>query len=212
MIIDHRTYTLHPRKIPEYLEIFGEHGLPVQKKHLGDPLGYYYTEVGPLNQVVHLWAYEDLDDMERRRSARNTDPAWTEYRLHTVGLVHTQEDKLVRPAPFFTPVREPRGKLIDHRTYTLNVGRLNHWLGLFEEFALPIMREYIGEPVGFYLTEVGHVNTVTHLWAYESLAEMQCRRAARTADPAWGEYLAKQGDALLHLNTKLLRPAPFFTA
>jgi hypothetical protein len=184
----------------------------LQKKYLGDPLGYYYTEVGPLNQVVHLWAYEDLADMERRRAARNADPAWAEFRSLAAGCVHTQEDKLVRPAPFFTPVREPRGTIVDHRTYTFNVDRLNDWLGLFEEFALPLMRRYIGEPVGFYLTEVGHVNTVTHLWAYESLAEMQRRRAARNADPAWAEYLKKQGGMLLHLNTKLLRLAPFFAA
>ncbi|MBI4182547.1 MAG: NIPSNAP family protein [Proteobacteria bacterium] len=212
MIIDCRTYTLVARKLPEYLKIFGEHGLPVQKRHLGDPVGFYFTEIGPLNQIVHLWGYEDYADMERKRTARSADPAWKAYQEKTVGFVHSQETKILRPAPFFTPPRAPRGQYIDFRVYTLITARLRGWLGVFEKLALPVQRKYLGEPVGFYLADVGHVNTVTHLWAYESLADMEKKRAARNADPAWGEYLKNQGEAIIDQQTKILRPAPFFAA
>jgi len=33
-------------------------------------VGYYTTETGPLNQIVHLWAYQDLNEraeLERLR-------------------------------------------------------------------------------------------------------------------------------------------------
>ena len=35
---------------------------------LGHLVGYYGVEVGGLNQVVHLWAYDSLDDRAKRRA------------------------------------------------------------------------------------------------------------------------------------------------
>ena len=97
MIVDVRIYNIVPRKMGEYLKIFEEYGLPVQRKHLGDPLGYFVTEHGQLHQVVHLWGYESLADMEQKRAARNADPAWDDYMARTDGLVVSQENKLTRP-------------------------------------------------------------------------------------------------------------------
>jgi hypothetical protein len=37
--------------------------------------------IGPLNQVVHLWRYDNLADMEKKRTARDADPAWGEFQL-----------------------------------------------------------------------------------------------------------------------------------
>lgn len=97
MIIDHRTYTLFPRKVKAYLTVFEEIGLPVQRKHLGEPLGYYLTEIGEQNQLVHLWAYKDYADMEERRQNRNADPEWKRFLRESVDLIMHQETKIIRP-------------------------------------------------------------------------------------------------------------------
>ena len=102
MIIDCRTYTLRPRALPEYLEIFEKHGLMVQQRHL-NLVGYYYVETRPLNQIVHMWGYEDMADMEKRRAARNADPDWKKFQSQTEGMVINQETKLLRPAGFAIP-------------------------------------------------------------------------------------------------------------
>jgi hypothetical protein len=60
MIVDVRTYTLVPRKLPRYVELFEQHALPVMKRHGLELLGYYVSQIGPLNQVVHLWRYDSL--------------------------------------------------------------------------------------------------------------------------------------------------------
>ena len=104
MIIDHRTYTFHPRKIPEFLEIFEREGLPIQLKHLGNLVGYYISTIGTLNQVIHLWGYENLADMETRRAARDADPAWVAYGKKTTGFIICQETKILKPVSF-SPVR-----------------------------------------------------------------------------------------------------------
>ena len=64
--IDLRTYTITPRLMPEYLELFERMGLPVLTETLGNPLGFYTSVTGQLNQFVHLWGYESLAEYERR--------------------------------------------------------------------------------------------------------------------------------------------------
>ena len=80
MIIDLRTYTLRVGTVRDFLALYAKDGLEVQRRHLGQPLGYYTTEVGELNEVVHIWQYEDATDREQRRAALESDPQWLAYR------------------------------------------------------------------------------------------------------------------------------------
>jgi hypothetical protein len=100
MIVDVRTYTLIPRKLPKYVELFEKRALPVMKRHGLVLVGYYVSQIGPLNQAVHLWRYDSLADLERKRAARDADPAWGEFLALTEGMVLTQESKIMRPASF----------------------------------------------------------------------------------------------------------------
>ena len=104
MIIDHRTYNVKHGKIKAYIDLFEKEGLQVQLKHLGNLIGYFETAIGPLNQVIHLWGYESLADMEKRRGARDKDPAWTEYKIKSRGMLESQENKIVVPTSF-SPVK-----------------------------------------------------------------------------------------------------------
>lgn len=100
MIVDVRTYTLVPRKLPVYVGLFEQHALPVVRRHGFDLMGYYTSVIGPLNQVVHLWRYDSLADLERRRRARDADPDWAAFLTRTEGMVLMQDNKIMRPASF----------------------------------------------------------------------------------------------------------------
>jgi hypothetical protein len=100
MMVDVRTYTLIPRKLPKYVELFEKHALPVTKRHGLELMSYFVSYIGALNQVVHLWRYDNLADMERKRAARDADPAWSEFLSLTEGMILTQEDKVMRPTSF----------------------------------------------------------------------------------------------------------------
>lgn len=100
MIVDVRTYTLVPRKLPRYVELFEQHALPVMKRHGLELIGYYVSQIGPLNQVVHLWRYDSLADMEQKRARRDADPAWGAFLEMTEGMVLMQDDKVMRPTSF----------------------------------------------------------------------------------------------------------------
>lgn len=103
MIIEHRTYTLHPGKTAAYFSHYTSEGLAVQLEYLPNPIGYYTTELGTLNQVIHMWAYEDLNDRMRRRALLKQDPRWTTYVQKILPLIQQQESKILVPASFFTP-------------------------------------------------------------------------------------------------------------
>lgn len=83
MIIDERTYTVRPGKLAAYLAAHMAQALPLMRKHLGEPYGYYTTETGDLNQFVHLWRYDSMAERERRRAALYADAAWVAYRERT---------------------------------------------------------------------------------------------------------------------------------
>jgi NIPSNAP len=105
MIIDHRVYTIKPNRLNRFLETYERLALPVQRKYLGEPYGFFVSHIGPLNRVVHLWQYQSLTDREQRRDAMEADLEWQAYRrvaLEEDTLVD-MEDQILKPVPFFTP-------------------------------------------------------------------------------------------------------------
>ncbi len=95
-LVDHRIYTIRLRKMTEFLEVFDRLAMPILLETLGNPVGFYVSQVGPLNQFVHLWAYEDLADYERRCRARDTHPAFPAYLSASEHLIVAQETRLIR--------------------------------------------------------------------------------------------------------------------
>ncbi len=103
MLVEQRTYTTHPGKWRDYLALYEAEGLSIQRRILGRMVGYYRTETGALNQIIHMWAYEDMNERAERREALMTDAAWRGYVTRMLPLLQSQESKILLPAPFFQP-------------------------------------------------------------------------------------------------------------
>lgn len=100
MIVEERIYTLHIGTVPEYLRLYEAEGLDTQRRILGHLLGYFSTECGPLNQIVHLWAYDSFEDRTRRRSELLGDAGWQSYVKKIRPFVISQENKILVPTSF----------------------------------------------------------------------------------------------------------------
>jgi hypothetical protein len=102
MIVELRTYTVKPLRTPDFLRLYERAALPLQKKYLGQLVGFFVSELGPLNQVVHLWAFESLAERERRRQEMEADPGWALYRqaLRELDVILEQESKILKSVPF----------------------------------------------------------------------------------------------------------------
>ena len=100
-LVELREYTLHHGKVPEYLALYEAEGLAIQIPILGTMLGYYQTEVGTQNQIVHLWGYADHADREARRASLQQSAEWKAYLPKIQPLLLLQQTRIMRPAPFF---------------------------------------------------------------------------------------------------------------
>ena len=103
MIVDIRTYTCHPGRLPEYVELYKTVGWPLQKQYLGRCLGWYTSVEGRLHTIVHLWAYDSQADREARRIAMHHDPAWKSFadKVAKLGAMAVQENSIMAPTDFF---------------------------------------------------------------------------------------------------------------
>jgi hypothetical protein len=101
MFVEQRLYTFAPGKSAEFNALYEAEGRAPQERHLGLPVGYYYSEIGPLNQVMTLWAYPTLNDRVERRARLFKDPQWISFLAKARPLLVTQECRILRPADFF---------------------------------------------------------------------------------------------------------------
>ena len=51
MIYEMRTYRLKTGTLPAYLKLVEEEGIAIQKSHLGELVGYFYSEIGPSTRL-----------------------------------------------------------------------------------------------------------------------------------------------------------------
>ncbi|MGO1119065.1 NIPSNAP family protein [Rhodovibrionaceae bacterium A322] len=109
MIIDHRVYSFKPLTVPTFLKVYETYGYPVQIKYLGKPIGWYVTEHGEQNSVVHLWQFESVEDRAQKRAAMMQDPDWLDYlaKVRDLDILLKQSSNIVQPASFFTPYALP---------------------------------------------------------------------------------------------------------
>ena len=101
MFVDERIYTLHAGQVPVFLKLYEEEAMECQVDILGKMVGYYFTDIGQLNQIVNMWGYDSLDDRFERRKLLQASPIWQSYAKKMRPLVVNVENKLLVPAPFF---------------------------------------------------------------------------------------------------------------
>ncbi len=104
--------------------------------------------------------------------------------------------------------------IVDLRTYTCKAEKMTAWVALYKEFGWPLQLKHLGHCVGWYTTLEGKLNTVVHLWQYDSQADRETRRNAMAADPEWQAFVAKSKElgAFTAQENSILKPADFFNA
>lgn len=100
MYFEVRTYRLKNGSIPAYLKTVGETGIEIQKRHLGDLIAYFHSEIGPINEIMHIWAFKSLDDREERRARLMADPEWQAFLPNIRDLIEIADNKIMKPASF----------------------------------------------------------------------------------------------------------------
>jgi hypothetical protein len=98
-----RTYTLYVGKMVEATKLYQELGFPALEKggHSKNLIGYFQGDTGTINQIVHLWKYDDDAGRRAHWAAVFANKDFTEgFATKFRPLVMTQEVKLLHAAPW----------------------------------------------------------------------------------------------------------------
>ena len=200
MIYEIRTYDLKPRSIPEFEKRVADK-LPgrLEYSKLG---GFWHTEVGPLNQVVHIWPYDDLNQRADVRARAVADEKWPPDNNE---FIVNMRSEIYNPAPFMTPLGGRKiGPLYEMRTYLYPPGTVPEVLEAWGQRIAE--REKLSPLAGCWYSELAELNKLVHLWAYKNFEERMGVRAEMLASGVWPP---PHGVTALKMENKLLFPAEF---
>ena len=201
MIIEMRSYDLKPGTVPAFEERFAA-ALPTRTR-LSPLAGFWHTEVGPLNRVIHIWPYASLEERTRIRAEAVKAGGWPP----DLGeFIVSMTSEIYLPAPFSPPL-EPRtlGAIYEIRTYTLAAGQMP---GMIERWSAKVPERIKLSPlVAAWSSELGGLNKWVHIWAYKDAAERQRIRAEAVAKGIWPP--GSPAGTMLKQENMLVVPAAF---
>jgi len=203
MIYELRTYTVKPGAVAEYESRFAE-AYAVREKY--SPLGgMWHTDVGPLNQVLHVWPYPSLQQRAETRAAAARD-ASGKWPPKTEELLVSQEVDILDPVPGVADWDGPRqwGDVYELRMYTYAPGDAAKAAAAFAE-ALP-GRAAIYPVAAIFTSQIGNLNRVYQLFPFKSLAHRDEVRAEFRRGGVWPPHADVRPLSQL---VRLLLPAAF---
>lgn len=104
MIFEMRTYTIKIGQLNNYINHFEKIGMPIISKY-ATLVGYWHTEIGELNQVIHIWSYNDLNERAQKRDELYKDAEWlSEFIPEAMNMLEKQESKILS-ASNFSPIK-----------------------------------------------------------------------------------------------------------
>ena len=205
MIYEMRTYDLKPRSIPEVIKRFGE--AYEKRKKLSQLAAFWYTEIGPLNQIIHVWPYQDLGERDRIRAAAIATGDWPP---RTSEFIVNMRSEIMLPWPNSPALAAGEmGPYFEMRTYTLHPGDQPKVQKVWEK---PLAaRVKLSPVIALWFSELGGLNKFVHIWPYRSLDGRVAVRKQAVASGAWPPTPGPGEPAYTTVaqETKILLAAPF---
>ena len=171
----------------------------------GELLASWFTDIGPLNQMIVLRGFTDLAALqaERERTQQSASP------FGCGEIFQKLEQHSYRGFPWMRPVRPSAesgitGPVYEIRTYGIRPGGVQPTIDLWEQYVPP--REQLSPCVVAMVALDGPLR-FTNIWSYPSL---DARSKARTDAVAQGIWPPKGGPA--HLTTDMFSTIALPTA
>jgi NIPSNAP protein len=196
-----RTYQIAPGSLAEVEKRFGE--AYEQRKKISPLAAFWHTEIGPLNEIIHVWSYSDLAERAKIRAEAAKDPNWPPKISE---FVRKMRSEIINPFDFVPkPAPGRLGPVYEIRYYTLKAGTLP---ATAEGWKTKLPDRIKLSPIVLAGgVEFGKANGFVHIWAYPSMDQrMQIRDEARKKGvwpPGGG------GDRLLSQQNKIVLPSAF---
>lgn len=208
MIYEVRTYDLHPNTVAEFEQRFGE---AYEKRKAYSPLAaFWHTEIGPLNQIIHVWPYKDLAERDRIRAAAVKDGVWPPK---TAEFIRAQRSDIMLPFPISPEIKPGKvGPYFEMRTYVYASGELPKIMKAWER-AIPA-RVALSPVTAIWYSELGGLNQFVHIWPFKSMEERNEVRRQAVNQGVWppSAVAKKEGQPVYRLvsqENKIVMPSAF---
>ena len=202
MIYEFRTYNCKPGSMPEVLKRW-EAAYPHRKQY-SELAAFFTTEIGPLNQIIHVWPYKDLAERAKVREAASKDPNWPPK---CAEFYERMDAEIYIPFPFGPELKPGKlGPVFEMRLYFVKAD--GGMKGTLERWEKQLPKRTAISPLAFVgHTELGPYNKYIHIWPYPSLDERARIRKHAVDTGAW----PPPGGAgtLVSQENKILLPSAF---
>ena len=207
MIYELRTYTVKPGTLGDMVKAAATVSRDIRGDSFGKLEGYWFTEIGPLNQVMHMWSYPGFEERARLRAELGKNPRWTAEYIPLIRPLLVRQDVRLLNALRAPVAPASAGNIYELRNYRAKAaGPVRQWIEAFTA-ALPAREKY-SKMVGLWQTEAGQPNEVCHIWAYPDLNARAKARGDAMKDPVWQEFLGKAPAFIEEMHSTIMLPAP----
>jgi len=152
----------------------------------GKLIGHWWSEIGKMNQYVHMWEYKDPEEMRRLRSELAAKEDWKNKFVPLVGPnILTQEIRLLRP---LTEIKKPvnSSNIYELKIIKLNIGQSAKWAKNFLEIVDLIENSSIN--IGIWNTELQDPNEIISLWSHPNLENMSKYWYDLESNKDWNDF------------------------
>ena len=207
MLYELRTYTVKPGTLGDMVKAASTVSQEIRGNDYGKLEGYWSSEIGALNQVMHLWSYPDYNERARVRGELGKNSRWVNEYIPLIRPLIVRQDIRLLNAVRAPVAPASTGNIYELRNYRAKpLGAVKQWLDAFTA-ALPAREKY-SKIVGLWQTEAGQPNEVCHIWAYPNLNARAEARGAALKDPVWQEFLGKGSALLDEMYSTIMLPTP----
>ena len=206
MINELRMYTTRPGKM---MHVVNSSATVAQTIRNGDTygklVGHWSSEIGRMNQYIHMWEYSDVEEMRKLRSELASKEDWRTKFVPLVGpYILTQEIRILRP---LTERKLPADKsnIYELKIIKLNIGEVNKWKNKFLDIVSDIEQKSIN--IGLWNTELQDPNEIISIWSHPNIESMSKFWSDMNNDKNWLEFNDYQEDAVKYEESMILRPS-----
>ena len=206
MINELRMYTTRPGKM---MHVVNASATVAQKIRNGDTygklVGHWSSEIGRMNQYIHMWEYKDVEEMRNLRSQLSSREDWKNKFVPLVGpYILNQEIRVLKP---LIDRKKPtdNSNIYELKIIKLNIGQVNNWKNKFLDIISYIEGKSLN--IGLWNTELQDPNEIISIWSHPNLEIMSKFWYKLNENKYWIDFNSYQEKAVKNEDSIILRPS-----
>ena len=206
MIYELRMYTTKPGKMKH---VVNASATVAQKIRNGDTygklIGHWWSEFGRMNQYVHMWEYDNVNEMRKLRGELAARDDWKTKFVPLVGpYILSQKIRLLKIINNLKQPKTPEN-IYELKVINLNVGKAASWVLHFNKILKDIENESVN--IGLWQTELSNPNELIALWSHSDIYKMQEFWEKLESNSKWNKFMEFQEDSVKEEFSTILKPS-----